>query len=37
VNDPQPLRVCQGAESTGAAIGFQWLVHDTFRTMGFIL
>ena len=29
VNDPQPLWVCQGMESAGAASGLQWLVHET--------
>src|SRR5487761_1243465 len=36
VDDPQSLWVHQSAESTGAAIGFQWLIHDTFRPTGFI-
>ncbi len=36
VDDPQSFRVRQGSEGAGAAIGLQWLAHDTLHPMGFI-
>jgi len=35
VNDPQPLRVRQSTQNTGATIRLQWLVHSTHPSDGF--